>query len=402
MLRPSWLRPSWLRRSARHGRRLNPTRDWLASLVLLVLAFAVGLNCLPRRPTQLAAAIDLSDQQRGGAGIAAAVFALRDNGAAVRFGNAELTDQGLIRVGFYDSLDPLLATATEAVSLPADARLLWFLASNQERQALRDKAAFLAVAMTRGVRDVLGSPEFATSYRDRFMDVFQASTRKAWQVTQDSGAWRALLRSYDPILRELTARDVRPTIERHFRSVPLAMLTANAIGFIDPFREHPWNMQPIENALKAAVQEMRDRDVPERAFMRLMEAPQTVEFLRVFQDELVKATMHDPALQDLLAEMAFDERFQPYVAEALSRANDLGRAGPRLLVSLHGSKDLNLVASTVVRTTVSGRPDRVVVFMNPAQRDEIAALDRSAAHPLDRIDPVSAQTGPGQTGQGQK
>ena len=98
--------------------------------------------------------------------------------------------------------------------------------------------------------------------------------------------------------------------------------------------------------------------------------------------------MHDPALQGLLAEMAFDERFQPYVAEALSRANDLGRAGPRLLVSLHGSKELNLVASTVVRTTVSGRPDRVVVFMNPTQRDEIVALDNSALHVLDRMDPA--------------
>ena len=382
---------SWTRRSARRGRRLHPARDWLASVVLLVLAFAVGLNCLPRRPTQLAAAIDLADPQRAGTGIAPAVFALRDSGAAVRFGNAELTTQGTIRVGFYDSLDPLLATATEVVSLPADARLLWLLASPQERQSLRDKAASLAVAVTASTRDVLGSPEFAAHYRDRFMEVFQAGTRKAWQVTQDNGAWRALLRSYEPIMRDLAARDIRPAIERHFRSMPVAMLTANAIGFIDPFRDHPWNMQPIENALKAAVQEMRDRDVPERAFMRLMEAPQTIEFLRVFQDEFVKATMHDPALQGLLAEMAFDERFQPYVAEALIRANDLGRAGPRLLVSLHGSKELNLVASTVVRTTVSGRPDRVVVFMNPAQRDEIVALDSSAVHALQRTDPLQGR-----------
>ncbi len=376
------------RRSARHGRRLHPARDWLASVVLLVLAFAVGLSCLPRRPTQMAAAIDLADPQRAGTGIAPAVFALRDSGAAVRFGNAELTDKGMIRVGFYDSLDPLLATATEAVSLPADARLLWLLASPQERQSLRDKAAALAVAVNSGARDVLGSPEFATHYRDRFIGVFQTGTRKAWKITQDSGAWRALIRSYEPILRDLNARDIRPAIERHFRSVPVAMLTANAIGFIDPFRDHPWNMQPIETALKAAVQEMRDHDVPERAFMRLMEAPQTIDFLRVFQDEFVRATIHDPALQGLLAEMAFDERFQPYVAEAWSRANDLGRAGPRLLVSLHGSKELNLVASTVVRTTVSGRPDRVVVFMNTTQRDEIVALDKSALHVLDRMDPA--------------
>ena len=59
------MRRSWMRRSARRGRRLHPARDWLASVVLLVLAFAVGLNCLPRRPTQLAAAIDLADKANG-------------------------------------------------------------------------------------------------------------------------------------------------------------------------------------------------------------------------------------------------------------------------------------------------------------------------------------------------
>ena len=60
-------------------------------------------------------------------------------------------------------------------------------------------------------------------------------------------------------------------------------------------------------------------------------------------------------------------------AEAILRANELSRLAPRLLVSLRGSKELNLVAATVIRATIAGRGDRVVVFMTPAQRDEVQA-----------------------------
>ncbi|MGE0225526.1 MAG: hypothetical protein AB7F35_23975 [Acetobacteraceae bacterium] len=375
-----------MRWRSRRGRRVNRTRDWLISGGCLAVGIAVGLSALPTRPGQLFGAITLMDPQRSDSSVAPAVFALRESGAAVRFGNAEAGPAGTIRVGFYDGLDSLLATATDPISLPGDARLLWFLASHEERQILRDKTAALVLAVSTSARDILTSTEFVQFYRDRFADVFQAALRTAWQKTQEQGAWRALIRSYEPILRDLTEHDIRPILDRHFRGVPMAMLRANVLGLIDPFRDHPWNTQPIEEALKAGVMELRDRDVPEHAMMRLMEAPQTVDFLRVFQDELVRALAHDPALQGLLAEMVFDERFRPYVAGAIARANDLSRSAPQLLVSLHGSRELNLVAASVIRTTISGRQDRVIVYMSPAQREQIIALDPVAVHRLVRVD----------------
>jgi hypothetical protein len=371
---------------ARGGQRLNPARDWIASLVLLCIGVALGLSALPSDLAGADSALRLVDAQRGGAGIAPAVFVLRDDGVAVRFGNADITPAGIIRVGLYDPLEPLLGRATEAVSLPADARLLWLLASPPERQGLRDRTAALAVALTGGLRDMLASPEFAESYRDRFMTVFKSATRDAWQATQDNGAWRALMRGSEPILRETLVRDVRPLMERHFRSVPMALLRANAMAIVDPFTDRTWNMQPVEDALKAGLAELRDRDVAERTISRLFDSPATAEFLRGFQDTLARKLAHSVELQNLIAEMLFDERLRPYVAEAVGRAYELGRAAPRLLISLRGSTDLNLVASTVIRTTIGGRPDRVVLFMSPAQRDEIMTLDRTAAHVLSRAD----------------
>jgi hypothetical protein len=80
----------------------------------------------------------------------------------------------------------------------------------------------------------------------------------------------------------------------------------------------------------------------------------------------------------------FDDRFRPYLNVASAKAMDLARIAPRLLVSLHGSTDLNPVASFVIRTLVSARSDRAVVFMSPAQRDELEALDPASVHPLVR------------------
>jgi hypothetical protein len=380
-----------LRAAAGWGRSraatLHPKRQWALSVALVVLFAALGWSALPRNITATSSSLTLRDMEPTSAGIGPPVFVLRDDGTAVRFGNAVLTEGGVIRIGFYDSLDPLLAHATESVSLPGDPRLLWLLASQSERQALRDATGDMAQAASHSVFAVLRSPEFMTEYRDRFVQLLRTDLESAWRNTRKSGAWQDLLRGYEPILRETAAADLRPIIESHFRGVPMRMLRANALTMIDPFHDTQWNMLPIEDALQGAWQEVRERDLPERTASRLLQAPPTAAFLRVFLDAMASQLARDVTLRDLASEMIFDERFRPYLNNAFARVMDLARIGPRLLVSLHGSTDLNPVAAFVVRTLVAARADRVVVFMSPAQRDELMALDPSSVRPLVRVEP---------------
>jgi hypothetical protein len=379
-------RRGMLRAAAGRGRAtsLPPKRQWVLSLGIIVVFGVLGWSALPRDVTATSAALVVRDPAANGAGIGPAVFVLRDNGTAVRFGNAALVAGGAIRVGFYDPLDPLLGHATEAVSLPGDPRLLWLLASPAERQALRDGTADLALALSQSSFAVLRSPEFVNDYRDRLVQLLRADLETAWQTTRKSGAWQDLMRGYEPILRDTASRDLRPVIESHFRGVPMRMLRANALQMIDPFHAAEWNLLPVEDALQAAIQEIREREVPERTASRLLQAPPTAAFLRVFLDAMAGALAHDTALKDLVGEMVFDDRFRPYLNIASAKAMDLARIAPRLLVSLHGSTDLNPVASFVIRTLVSARSDRAVVFMSPAQRDELEALDPASVHPLVR------------------
>jgi hypothetical protein len=355
-------------------------------MALVVLFVFLGLSALPRDVTATSSALTVRDPVGNGPGFGSSVFVLRENGTAVRFGNATPTADGAVRIGFYDPLDPLLANATEPVSLPGDPRLLWLLASPEERQALRSGTAELAQALSQSVFAVLRSPEFVSDYRDRFVQFLRADLETAWRITRRGGAWQDLLRGYEPILRETASGDLRPIIESHFRGVPMRMLRANAWQIIDPFHDADWNMLPIEDALQAAWQEVREREIPERAAGRMLQAPPTLAFLRAFVDAMASELAHDTALRDLVAEMVLDERFRPYLSDAFERAMDLSRIGPRLLISLHGSTDLNPVASFVIRTLVSGHLDRVVVFMSPAQRDAIMAIDPSSVRPLVRAE----------------
>lgn len=367
--------------------RLHPGRQWALSAGLFVLFAVLGWTALPHDVTRDLAAFDVRDVAADGSGISAPVFVLRANGTAVRFGNAVLTPRGIIRVGVYDPLDPLLAGATEAVSLPADARLFWFLASPGERQDLRDKTTDLALALTRSVLDILRSPEFVADYRDQFLHLFRGDLENGWRRTRDNGAWQALLRGYEPILRDTASRDLRPIVESHFHGVPMRMLRANALTMIDPFHDAEWNVQPVEEALQAAVQEIRDRAIPEQTAARLLQAPPTLAFTRALLDAVATELANDDALRHLVVRMVFDKRLRPYLDDSIERATDLFRIAPHMLVSLHGSTDLNPLASLVIRTMVSGRPDRVVVFMSPVQRDELVALDPAAVHPLERVGP---------------
>jgi hypothetical protein len=375
-----------LRAAAGWGRSraatLHPKRQWALSIGLVILFASLGWSALPRNLAAMSSSLAVRDAEPTSAGIGPPVFVLRDNGTAVRFGNAVMTAAGVIRIGFYDSLDPLLAHATEPVSL-----LLWLLASQPERQALREATADLAQASSQSVFAVLRSPEFMTEYRDRFVQFLRADLESAWRNTRKSGAWQDLLRGYEPILRDTASRDLRPIIESHFRGVPMRLLRANALQIIDPFHDADWNMAPVEDALQAAIQEIRDREIPERAAGRLLQAPPTIAFLRAFVDAMVRELAQDTALRELVGEMIFDNRFRPYLNDTTERAMDLARIAPRLLVSLHGSTDLNPVASFVIRTLVSGHQDRVVVFMSPAQRDELMTLDPASVRPLVRVEP---------------
>lgn len=388
-----------VRRRLRHiprglfGRGRDGTRSawhWALSFVMLAGFLALGWSSLPANLAAASNAMRLQDPAHAGAGYVTPVFVLQANGAAVRFGDAQAGADGIVRVGLYDPFDPLLTQATVAVSLPADGRLLWLLAEPGERQTLRAKASELVVGLSATVRDIARSPAFQADYREPLLQILRNAVQQAWVASRDSGAWQELLRSYGPILRTVSSRDVRPIVERNFQGIALRMLKSNAMSLINPFQERTWHTEPIEEALRDSIEEIRQRDIPEQTALRLLDSPQTTEFLRVFVGSAGDRLAHDPALQNLIARMIYDPRFRPALQPAIDGTLDIGRTASRLFLSLHGGTDLNLTAAAALRTTITGRPDRVVVFMSAGQRDALMALESGMVYPLDPAEPAGA------------
>ena len=388
----------WLHRLSRSlpgGKRSGsrPTRPWVFSLLLLALFVGLGWSSMPADLANTTSALRFEDPQQAGAGIVTPVFVLLEDGAAVRFGDAEQEAGGVVRVGLYDPLDPLLAHATVAASLPADGRLLWLLASPEERRTLREKSSALVLGLSASATEIARSPAFQADYREPLMQILRDAVQTAWAATRENGAWQDLLRGYEPILRAVSSRDLRPILERNFLGVALRMFKANALTMIDPFHDRVWNIEPIEQALRDTFDEIRERNIPEHTAVRLLESPRTTAFLHVFAAAAGDKLAHDPALQNLIAQMVYDPRFRPAMQPAIDGLLDLGRTAPRLLTSVRGGTDLNLAAATALRTTLLGRADRVVVFMTPHQRAELATFDGAIVHTL--IPLVGAATGAG-------
>ena len=396
------LRRSWRRALVSLGdtSRAGPFRGVL-SAALVALFVALGWSAMPLgaalRPSTGLLVDPLVDQAADdpACGVAAAVFALRADGTAVRFGDARTDDPagsgatsghdaacGAIRLKLYDPLDPLLEDATEAVSLPGDARLLWLLASDDERRRLRAMAADLAAGLSESAVTILRSPEFVADYRDRLTEIVQSALLRAWRDTRTETAWTELLAACDPLLREVAQRELRPIAARHFDGIAARLLQANAITLIDVFHDRDWDAAPVEQALKAMAAELRDREIPERTAAKLLGAPEATHFLRVVLGVAGDTLLHSQDLIDLLARAAVDPRFRPALSAAMGPAGRLARTAPKLLLALHGSTDLNLVAPFVIRAMVGGRQDRVVVLMSAAQRREIEAVDAGAMRRL--------------------
>jgi hypothetical protein len=120
----------------------------------------------------------------------------------------------------------------------------------------------------------------------------------------------------------------------------------------------------------------------EHALERLFTLWEARHFLQVFLETTGEGLTRNPALLDLVARMSTDIRFRPALTHVADPVAILARTAPRLMVSLHDSTDLNLVASSVIHTMAAGRTDRVVVLMSDAQYREIDAIDPGVARQL--------------------
>ncbi|HYH37430.1 MAG TPA: hypothetical protein VD860_04345 [Azospirillum sp.] len=353
-----------------------------ASIGLSVLFLAAGWATLPTRNPPATWVYRLPDPGAAAAADAIPVFIMRPDRSTLRAGQANIKADGHIDVTLYDPSDPRLIEGSEGLLFNADLRVLWLMASEEERAQLQRGLEKLG----RGLRDaldaVLRSPEFNEDYRGALTEIGRETIEAAWRDPRTKAAYEELLRSAEPVLREAVGRDLKAIVMKRAEPLLWEMVSANVGSLFSVFHAHQWDLTPVEQALDAIQRDVRERALIEKTAQRILDSWQAKDFLRTFAGNVVDAVARDTRLKDVLARLLTDQRLGPYLSAASQPAGELARMTPQVLFGVHPQTDLNALAAYTFRGFVTGRPGPLIILMSAQRREEILALDRQSPRPL--------------------
>ena len=351
----------------------------IASLLLLALFVTAGLSALPLRgaPPSLSFTAVAPDSLPAMTGIVP-VLTLRPDRTTIRSGYASRAENGRISVTLYDPYEPILAQASEGVVFSADLRALWVLATAEERDQLHAGFNALAMGLRRSSDAILHSPEFNADYRPALQEAARNAIEAAWKSPGTRAAYDEMVRGAEPILRDTATREIRPIVMRRIDGLVWDIVQANIGTVLDVFGRRTWNTAPLEQALEAALRDIREQGVLERMIGNIFETRQTKAFLQVFAGNAMDELAADKRVEETLIRLATDPRMTPYMTPMGGPANELSLMAPRILFGTRGSDDLNALAAYTFNGLIAGRPGPVVILMSPQQRDEMVRLDPRA------------------------
>ena len=353
-----------------------------ASVGLAILFLSAGWTALPTRnaPSTLAYRLPDGDPAAGDEGMP--VFVLRPDHSTLRAGVARMQTGGRIDVTLYDPSDPELTQESEGLLFNADLRVMWLLATDEERAALRRGIEKLGVGLRDAIDAVLRSPEFNDEYRSVLKDVGRQAIDTAWHHPGTKAAYDELVRSAEPVLREAIGRDLRGIVMKRAEPMVWDMLSANVGSVLKLFQDQPWNLTPVEQALEGIQRDVREQGLVEKTTQRILDSWQAKAFMQTFANNAMDAAVRDPRMRDAVHRLLTDQRLGAYLTPASQPANELARLAPQILFGVHPQSDLNALAAYIFRGFITGRPGQLVILTSPRQRDQILALDRFAPRPL--------------------
>lgn len=357
----------------------------LASLSLWVLFLSAGWSALPMRDRQPVWTFRPADRSAGIAAVSARpvpVFAMRPDRSTLRVGTGSTQADGRIEFTPFDPDDPLLVQGSEGLLFDADLRVLWLLASDEERTRIRLGIDALGRGLREAVDAVLKSPEFADDYKGELTNVIQQAADSAWREPVMRNAYDDLVRGVEPLLRDAARRDLMPLVLNRIEPLIWEMLGANAGALIDIFRTRQWDLKPVERTMDAILRDARERGIVERTSRRILDSRQARTFIQTFAGAVMDAMTRDPRIGGLLVRLVTDQRIGGYLSPLSQPAADLARFAPGMLLGVHPNNDLNAIAAFTFRGFITGRSGRLIILTNPGQRDEMLRLDPRAPRPL--------------------
>lgn len=355
----------------------------IASLALAVLFLSAGRATLPTRAQPPSLSYRVPESATPVAETPALpVFLLQANHATLRSGTARIRADGAVDITLYDPSDPRLIQGSEAVLFNTDLRVLWLLATDEERTALRDGVQTVGRGLRDAIQTVLRSPEFTDEYRDELKDIGRQIIEEAWRAPATRAAYDELLRSTEPLLYEVAGREVKAIVVKQIEPMVWNLVSANMSVALDVFHSQPWDFSPVEHAMDAIQRDVRERGTLQRALQQVLDSWQAKAFLQTVAGTVMDAAAESPRLRDVAGRMINDPRLGAYFSPLSGPVADLARLAPDILFGVQPGADLNALAAFTFQGFITGRPGQFIVLMNPQQRADILRLDSFSPRPL--------------------
>lgn len=307
-------------------------------------------------------------------GVKLPVYDVQPDGRAVRSGQAYVDDQGRLQLSRYDGYGES-AAVPEAVLMPASVRSLWVLATEAEREELRNTARGFIRALGAAIDGAVNSPVFDTEYKPVIEDTIRAAATAAWSSPPVQAAFSDLLQVADPMLRQVAANDLRPALVERLQPALWQAVRTNAVNIIDVFSDFRLDLKPLENAVSGAIGDRRVRDGMANMLAILAGTHQMRILAERLGTEFLNNLRNDPRLADTLGRMMQDGRLSAYLEPLGDPALTLARAVPRTLARLDDHADLNSLAADIFKMQARGISTHVVIHMTTKDRDRVAAID---------------------------
>lgn len=151
---------------------------------------------------------------------------------------------GRVDITLFDPSDPRLIHGSEALMFNTEFRVLWLLATDEERARLWRGIEEVGRGLRTAMDGILESPEFTGEYRDALQEIGRMAIEEAWRAPSTRATYEEFLRSAEPMLHDIVGRDLKAIATKQVEPLVWNLIGANVGMALDPFRSQSWISPP--------------------------------------------------------------------------------------------------------------------------------------------------------------
>lgn len=307
------------------------------------------------------------------------VFVMRDDRSAIRHGLATPLAGGLIEVEFFRDTRPRFAAATDALLFEPGLPVLWAVASDASHEELQARARAVQDEVGRTLERVMGSSVFNREYRPVLRAILTDAVASAWQDDRAKAALENIVRSADPIMREMLRTEAGQVLQDRLSVAFWEFLKANWTGPIELLMGGELDYAPLTEGLVEVFHDPTFQESLVALGTHVLEAHES----RVLAERLVIGTvdalLRDGRVPEVAATLISDVRFHDAVRPLSEVLFTLATAIPRHLGGLGRERTLNPLAAHVFKAMTLNTRTNLIMFVTPENRARIEVSDPAAA-----------------------